>query len=397
MKKITINKFTILRIAWLAFFIILLNFFDISGIQTGSLLAMFALTLYCYFFQIRTKFKTLFTSKWYFIFFLFITLSFVWSIDRSAGSSVYEAVTRTLIYALCLDLFCDSKENTDYMLNVLIAAGVLYAIHVLLVTPISAYGTARVGVAVNAQRNFVGQVCSLTSIIAFVKLMNEKNHRLIWLFSTIICYAVACITGSRKAFLMFPFAIVLYIFTLKNVNKKIKYLLLTIAIGIIFLFIYLQSSYLQEYFGDRLFAIFDDDTDDASVVMREYLGQTAVSLFLNSPIIGNGCYAVAAYLNSIGFDFAVYAHNNYLEILADYGLIGIFLYYRFHIKVLWQSIKNKFTSMYYQLIFVFIAAIMLMDYGQVSYQKNMYIFMLVIVCSSLKWDNSEDEGKMKEL
>ena len=74
-----------------------------------------------------------------------------------------------------------------------------------------------------------------------------------------------------------------------------------------------------------------------------------------------------------------------MELLADYGIVGIVLFYNFHLRVLYQTIKDRWSNMYSKMSFVFILAIMFMDYGQVSYQKHMYIYLLVVVCSSIKW------------
>ena len=151
-----------------------------------------------------------------------MTISFLWAVFKDRSSGVYEATFRVLIFVLCLDVFCDSKENTDYMLNTTIFAGVFYAVHVLMTTPVSYYGTLNVGVSVNAQRNFVGQVSALISIISFVLLMseNQRKKRCVYLFSMILCYFVACISGSRKAFLMLPLAVVLYMLKDATVFKE---------------------------------------------------------------------------------------------------------------------------------------------------------------------------------
>lgn len=382
-----IKKRSILKTAWFIYFIVLLNFYDIPGIQMFSMLSIIALTLFCIPYKLYKR--NFFASKWYLIFFIYISLSFIWAVYKDTSSGVYEAVLRTLLFSLCLDAFCDSKENTDYMLNVICFSGVFYAIHVLLTTPISAYGTLDVGLSVNAQRNFVGQVCALVSIICIVRFLNEKIRirRYMFIVAALICYIVACISGSRKAFLMVPLAIMLYIVTLDSTNKKIRYFLLVIVVAIVFLSVFASSPYLQEYFGERLLAFFDESIEDKSIDGRNYLSSVAISLFHQHPILGMGCDNVRSYLISIEYQNQVYAHNNYLELLADYGIIGFILFYSFHIRALFRTIRNKWNNVYLKLIFIFILVMMFMDYGQVSYQRHMYIYMIVVVCSSLKWDS----------
>lgn len=384
-EKVIIKKNTILKAAWLIYFIIVLNYNNFPGMQLISLVTMVLLTVICA--SEKLKSSNFYTGKWYLIFFLYMTLSFLWAVFKDRSSGVYEASFRVLLFVLCLDVFCDSKENTDYMLNAAIFAGVFYAIHVIMTTPVSYYGTVNVGASVNEQRNFVGQVCALISIISFVLLMSEKQRkkRSWYLFAMILCYFVSCISGSRKAFLMLPLAVVLYLLTQKSLNKKLQYLLILFIVAILFFSIFAQSAYLQEYFGERLLAIFDDSIADKSIAGRNYLKLVAISLFQKHPILGMGCDNVRSYLRSIGYPNQVYAHNNYLELLADYGIVGIVLFYNFHLRVLYQTIKDRWSNMYSKMSFVFILAIMFMDYGQVSYQKHMYIYLLVVVCSSIKW------------
>lgn len=64
-----------------------------------------------------------------------------------------------------------------------------------------------------------------------------------------------------------------------------------------------------------------------STQSREDLIATAWELFRQRPIIGNG-YGAVAKVSPYGY----YSHNNMMELLACYGLVGFFLFYYRHIK-----------------------------------------------------------------
>lgn len=391
----TIKKHSVISIAWLFYFIILLNFYNIPGIQTFSLIGIVILTLFCIPYNIRKS--NLYISKWYFVFFCYMTISFIWAISNEINT-LYEGVFRILCFVICLDLYCDSEKNTRYMINVILFAILTYAIHIIILTPISDYGTLNVGSVVGDQRNYVGQVCSLGSVIAFIRLMEQKGiqAKIPYIFYIAITYFVACISGSRKALLILPLSIIVYTYTRNSLNKKIKYLFLLIGIFAVCLTIFAQIPYFQDFFGTRLLAIFDESIYDGSIEGRDYLQAVALNLFYEHPILGAGCDNFRIYLVSLGYPRAVYAHNNYLEIMANYGLLGLLLYYRCHIRNIVKSVRWGFDSVYTKLIFVFLLANMFMDYGQVSYQTNMYIYMLVVICSSVKWMKTNNSIKKRE-
>ena len=146
---------------------------------------------------------------------------------------------------------------------------------------------------------------------------------------------------------------------------------------------------MQEIFGIRMLALFDESIVDKSISDREYLSAIALQLFKQKPVLGWGCDNVRSYLISIGFRLEVYAHNNYLELLADYGIIGFVLYYSFYVKAIFQAIKNGLDDKYDKLIFVVLLVCMVMEYGSVNYQRNTYLYIMTILVSSQKWNKRE--------
>ena len=273
------------------------------------------------------------------------------------------------------------------MINIMLMAIIIFALRLVIITPVSTWGTLNVGNAIGQQRNFIGQVGALAAVMGFVLLLNDRKK--IYLVPVVLGYFIAIISGSRKAFVMFPMGVVLYLLTQKSAKKKIRYLLLLTLAGLVFLFVYSSSSFMQEIFGIRMLALFDESIVDKSISDREYLSAIALQLFKQKPVLGWGCDNVRSYLISIGFRLEVYAHNNYLELLADYGIIGFVLYYSFYVKAIFQAIKNGLDDKYDKLIFVVLLVCMVMEYGSVNYQRNTYLYIMTILVSSQKWNKRE--------
>lgn len=381
-----LKKNTIIEYAWLIYFVFVLAFSSAPFFQMISLIAMPVLTVFCVT-GAKIKWKTLIAGKWYCYFALYVIVSLVWAVFKDTSSGVFEVIIRNVPYIICLDLYCNSKKNTDRMINIMLMAIIIFALRLVMITPVSTWGTLKVGNAIGQQRNFIGQVGALAAVMGFVLLLNDRKK--MYLVPVVLGYFIAVISGSRKAFVMFPIGVVLYLLTQKSAKKKIRYLLLLTLAGLVFLFVYSSSSFMQEIFGTRMLALFDESIVDKSISDREYLSAIALQLFKQKPVLGWGCDNVRSYLISIGFKLEVYAHNNYLELLADYGILGFVLYYSFYIKAIYQAIKNGLDDKYDKLIFVVLLVCMVMEYGSVNYQRNTYLYIMTILVSSKKWNKRE--------
>lgn len=382
-----LKKTTIIEYTWVIYLIFVLAF---SSAPYFQMISIILIPVFTVFFMTGATIKrnSLFAGKWYLYFVIYIIISFTWAVFKDTSSGVFEVIIRNVPYIICLDLYCNSKKNTDRMIDIMLIAITLFAVYLIAITPVSTWGTLSVGDAIGQQRNFIGQVGALAAVIGYVLLLN--NRKKIYLVPIVLGYFIAIISGSRKAFVMFPIGVVLYLLTEKSAKKKVRYLLILALIGLLFLFVYSSSAFMQEIFGTRMLALFDDSIVDKSIMDREYLGAVALQMFKEKPILGWGCDNVRSYLISIGFKLEVYAHNNYLELMADYGIVGLVLYYSFYVKAIYQAIKNGLDDKYDKLIFVVLLVCMVMEYGSVNYQRNTYLYIIAIVCSSLKWNKQQN-------
>jgi O-antigen ligase len=80
---------------------------------------------------------------------------------------------------------------------------------------------------------------------------------------------------------------------------------------------------------------------DESVVVREQLNTAAVSMIRASPIIGNGLgnflVRLPDYLVSRTIYFLQPAHNIYLLLLSETGIIGVAIFF----WVIWKAVKKN--------------------------------------------------------
>lgn len=114
-----------------------------------------------------------------------------------------------------------------------------------------------------------------------------------------------------------------------------------------------------------------EGVDDQEAHMRR-----GIEMFLEKPIFGWG---FNAFKDISGF--RQYAHSNYVEILADFGIIGIIIYYYFHIYCavkMWVYSRRKIDDEM-RLYFPLILAIIVFDIFTITICQTAYIPLLLML------------------
>lgn len=313
---------------------------------------------------------------WYGWFFIFVSLSYFWSAPGAASVvNTFTALAQALVLLLSIDWYVRTERELNILMHIFCWAAVIFALVVLLTSPPSTYGKLEFGSLTGMQRNTTGYILMFGSL--FNVYIGYKDNKKLYYIMSVLCMLVSLLTGSRKIIIGYAIAVCLWVYWQKNMVKALKYFITLICLAIILIPVIYQIPFMQEVFGKRLLAIFDDTIVDGSVLARDNARELAKVLFKNKPITGNGWNAV--YINYASYwgnkDRSIYAHNNYLEIAADFGIIGIILFYwKFfacEISAVMKARKDDASKF----IAICIAVILILDYGQITY---LYIYMISI-------------------
>jgi hypothetical protein len=109
-----------------------------------------------------------------------------------------------------------------------------------------------------------------------------------------------------------------------------------------FFIIVMKIDFFYNILGMRLEKMvyaFLDIGGDSSTIDRLYLIQEGTRLFSANPILGYGLDNFR-YLSVMG----KYAHNNYIELACDLGLIGAAIYYSFIVFLIIKAAKKVFRN-----------------------------------------------------
>ncbi len=118
---------------------------------------------------------------------------------------------------------------------------------------------------------------------------------------------------------------------------------------------------------------------DSSTIIRLALVDIGWDLFYQSPITGVGINNPSVYTFFVYGKDNYYLHNNYIELLAGTGVIGLIAYYSMYLYVAYNLIRYRdiHSNEYIMVLILFLSQIV-MDMGMVSYEsKSTYFYMML--------------------
>ena len=191
--------------------------------------------------------------------------------------------------------------------------------------------------------------------------------------------------------------LVMYIISPKGgkLAKKIRRVILVLAVFAFILWLILNNNFLYNLIGQKtvvaikeMLSMQVDRKVDYSVYQRAEVMRIAFDVFKDHPVIGVGYYCFLNYN-----EWQLYAHNNYLELLADLGLIGFVLYYIFYVKNIlgfmglnigfvgpkFRLSVDKNKSVWNVLGITFMITLLILEYGQVTFFRLYALIPLMVV------------------
>lgn len=221
------------------------------------------------------------------------------------------------------------------------------------------------------------------AISLYILLFYKKVIRFFQIVPLIFSIIVGISTGSRS----FILAIILFlIFYLFFIFKKHKWIyLIVLAASTIGFVLFLQIPFMATI-RDRLIIAFQTifgigNKVDTSTLSRMIWFDYGFFLGLKNAITGFGADGFATYSG-----VNTYAHNNFAEVICDFGVCGLFLFYSPLVILLFLSIKNNNTNK--PLIISFIIYYIIISFSNVLYYKKMYFMILAFLYYLTFFDKS---------
>lgn len=199
----------------------------------------------------------------------------------------------------------------------------------------------RIGTFFDNQNN-VGRSTACIAILLASSAWRVKNIFLKLLFSifALVSTYFLMLTGSVSAFMTMALVVLL---VPPYFCKKRRIIVIIIEIlAVILAFVALFTIPAFSYFAERIKGMFaslgiSGGRSDGSFEDRFQGAVVGFRIFLNYPLTGNGYDSVYA-------NFSITAHNNFSEVLADFGIFGFILEESFFIIPMYALWKKRWPN-----------------------------------------------------
>lgn len=263
-------------------------------------------------------------------------LFFGWSVASLNWSTVpEESVSRikTFLYQLicygCVSaLVINDKRALKVSLITFVLSSIVSAVVVLGV----------LGITFTDNRSTSGVVSSgqLALTVTFSMMLclyswkKTRHSRYLVLFFG-LAFALLLTSARRDFIILLIFFILFSSMGSKDIRKRVGLFVVCSLVVVGVVFAVLNVDFLYQFIGRRLesFAQFViwGGSGDASTTGRARLIEYGMGLFQGAPFTGNGVGTFEALFVTTHGSWQTSADNNYVELLADLGIVGFLLYY----------------------------------------------------------------------
>ena len=219
----------------------------------------------------------------------------------------------------------------------------------IMIIPLIVNAVNNSGVGLVSQKGMDTQTLSyaamnIITLLLFINLDGEDINQksILNVLTKILCWVMIGVSvflifsgGGRGAFVT---VIILFAFYLLKLLKEKNYKAICLSFfGVLLLFGVL--SFLNRRIDivsgiTRITNLFTSFADDASANDRINLYNSAFSVSSNRYFIGGGA-------GSTAYDLGFYSHNLFVDVLVDFGLIGVAIFIAFIIRILLRYVTTK--------------------------------------------------------
>ena len=296
----------------------------------------------------------------YFLFFIWSSITVINSLNISESIRTLGEIFSLLVSFLFLIYFLSKIDNLKRVFFYIIIG--LTTIEVVSVIAPYIYEIS-LGNQTQRGRIFRGYTGNI-NILAFIllikfpflvyfQIIKRGYYKLNFLLSVLIVFIIFSIFATRSAMLTMFFVVLLIFcfmmyfksFQLKQtIRTLLKPLFLPLLIGLIFNNLESRLS-ASESFQSRLSTL-TEIQDDRSLSQRARYYKAALESFLEKPIMGKGIgtweFESIPYerLEMNNYVVPYHAHNDYLELAAETGIIGVILYFGIIFFILYHLFRK---------------------------------------------------------
>ena len=268
----------------------------------------------------------------------------------------------------------------------------------------------RLGTTLFSNANIFAMLVMISVFCTIYLFFITKGLKCVFYFGCMGTQFYMLFLSAGRKYILVSIAFFLGIYLINNGINRIKTILkgaiLGIGLCIVGYFIMMEIPEFYETIGYRfentinsfLFGV--RAVEESGDIVRMNMIHYGLQYFFEQPLFGLGQSGFAVrFMEDYGR--MVYSHNNYVELLANLGIIGFLYYYCFLAYVYWRLIwqKRKNNKSIYNFFVVFLLAVLLLDFGIVSYysQNLLQVFIAIAAKTALQKEGIYKNMKNREI
>lgn len=316
----------------------------------------------------------------------FTAFSALWALD--SGNSLTQATTILLTLACSSMLYIHYKRELDIqrLLDAVRWTGFVVAVYAIVFYGLDVIQLAAAGKRLDndfSNVNAIGMMVAVSCVIQFHELLYGRCRKAAVLL--IPGVAVVAMTQSRTALVVMMAGIFAVYFLKKRqsknlLNKLFRIVVLVVVAVMIVLALYSLPIFdgVRERIDRMLLGLLGRSGADNSTLIRQEMIELGWKWFLKKPLwgVGIGCPHILSG-RYIGRD--TYLHNNFVELLCGGGLLGFCIFYSVYVYLLRNLWRYRYGDQkLFEIGFVWLILMLLMDYGTVSYyDKEQWFYFMI--------------------
>lgn len=174
--------------------------------------------------------------------------------------------------------------------------------------------------AEGSNENELGITLAISLVMAGYLMARKKAPRILWFAYVPVCLLAVLLTGSREAFIAILIAVLVFPLTMRSYSRAEKKiggiaLILVTAIGLAF---------VPRTTWERIGTI-GSEISQGTLTKRTDIWRAGLDVYRDHPFlgVGAGAYGPSVY-KQLDIDYV--AHNSYLSILVELGVVGFILF-----------------------------------------------------------------------
>ena len=243
--------------------------------------------------------------------------------------------------------------------------------------------------------NYMFLANALVSSVAFILYGMIVNKNLIdCIFS--VLGIVLLVLGSRGALLSILLLFLLLAYYNHYFSTKNIILLIISCIGLFFIYQYFVGGFNIEFSNSRIFSFLNDSSYNYKDEDRFDIWNIIFDRVLDNYFLPSGLCADRVFLNeALGtLGGSMYAHNFFVEMLADFGIVGLFFAFYLFYQLFYYLASKKYSALSksYMSVLFCISLFQLLFSRTLIREYNLYIFLAVLYISIKSGNRCETKG-----